>query len=519
MTAIEHERPTGGEAPAGRDLLARIAVIRTGSAAQRQLSQLIERAVELAEQVPHDDGLAAAVAGLDAIESLASAVEATKARVVTEIHARAHDDLLDPARSPGDRIDHAEHRSDEVLSRTQIAACSIGPVLHLSAGAAKAMIGDALQLVRHMPDTLAALERGELTAYQVRCPIRTATTALNPTQAAAFDELLHRRDLGAQQTGPGAHRASNRNLRRWIDAVRTELGLQPETTTKRKEGFDQRYVRFGITGPDGMTRLHGLLPALDAAAIDTLLDDLARTAPEDDERTHEQRRADAFRTLFHGPAALSPAAQLELGLDAPSVDDDGHYTVVDEPQNTEAQAAWHTIRLLATGLGLTFPDVPKATITIDVSLEDLIASQTGASSPDGLLAEAMLRGVGLIPAHVAARLCRGADLQRIITDPLSGQPLDVGRRQPSARLRTAIQARDGTCRFPDCTRPTQRADLDHLRPWRDDQPASGQSRPENLQVLCREHHRAKHQLHWHPVMNPDGSITWQHNLLAITAVS
>lgn len=519
MTAIANEQPTGDEDPAVRGLLSRHAAARSGSAAQRQLAQLVDRALELAARLPAEDGLASAVAGLDAIESLASAVEGAKARVIADAYARAHEDLLDPDRSPGEPIKHAEHRSDEVLSRTQIAACSIGPVLHLGAGAAKALTQDAMRLVHHMPCTLAALERGELTTYQVRCPIRSATTSLTPAQAGALDELLCDRDLGAQQTGPGAHRASNRNLRRWIDTAQTQLGLQPDTTTKRKEGFAQRFIRFGITGPDGMTRLHGLLPALDAAAIDTLLDDLARTAPHGDQRTHEQRRADVFRTLFNGPAVLSPAAQLELGLQTPSFDEDGHYTVVDEAQNTQAQAAWHSIRLLAAGLGLTFPDTPKATITIDVSLDDLLEAGTTATGEHDGLREAILRGVGPIPAHVAARLCRGADLLRIVTDPLSGQPLDVGRRQPSERLSTAVQARDGTCRFPDCTRSAARADLDHIQPWRDDRPPEQQTSPANLQALCREHHRAKHQLHWHPTMHPDGTITWHNNLLAITADS
>ena len=44
-----------------------------------------------------------------------------------------------------------------------------------------------------------------------------------------------------------------------------------------------------------------------------------------------------------------------------------------------------------------------------------------------------------------------------------------------------------------------------------------QTRPENLGCLCREHHRAKHQLHWTPHMQPDGSIRWRNNLLQITA--
>ncbi len=80
---------------------------------------------------------------------------------------------------------------------------------------------------------------------------------------------------------------------------------------------------------------------------------------------------------------------------------------------------------------------------------------------------------------------------RIVTDPL-GRILDTTepRPFPSDALRTSIQARDGTCRFPTCSRPAMESDLDHEIP-RPNGPTNG----DNLRALCRRHHNIKtHQI-------------------------
>ena len=143
------------------------------------------------------------------------------------------------------------------------------------------------------------------------------------------------------------------------------------------------------------------------------------------------------------------------------------------------------------------------------------------TSPAGAAArhrDATVRGLGDIPTDLAQRLMRFADLQRVVTDALTGQPLEVGRRHPNQRIRDAVLNRDRHCRFPGCTRAAA-PDLDHLTPYRDDAPAEGQTVTHNLADLGREHHRIKHQLHWHPDMQPDGTIIWRNNLLNIIAIT
>lgn len=59
-------------------------------------------------------------------------------------------------------------------------------------------------------------------------------------------------------------------------------------------------------------------------------------------------------------------------------------------------------------------------------------------------------------------------------------------RYPPPRLRTALQFRDGVCVARGCRAPAERCDIDHITPW-----PEGKTRAENLQVLCRRHHRLK----------------------------
>jgi hypothetical protein len=59
-------------------------------------------------------------------------------------------------------------------------------------------------------------------------------------------------------------------------------------------------------------------------------------------------------------------------------------------------------------------------------------------------------------------------------------------RFPSAKLRIAVQIKDGTCRFPTCSRPAQACDLDHQLPH-----PRGPTTGANLGALCRRHHQMK----------------------------
>ena len=107
---------------------------------------------------------------------------------------------------------------------------------------------------------------------------------------------------------------------------------------------------------------------------------------------------------------------------------------------------------------------------------------------------------------------RPVPLHRLLTDPrgllpalltrLPEPPPRTDAYQPTAAQARVVRARDRCCTFPGCPRRPRRTDLDH-RVRHPDGPTS----TANLQVLCRHHHRLKHD-GWQCVRHPDGTTTW-----------
>jgi hypothetical protein len=78
----------------------------------------------------------------------------------------------------------------------------------------------------------------------------------------------------------------------------------------------------------------------------------------------------------------------------------------------------------------------------------------------------------------------------LVTEDGNGNPLDVGRKQRtvSTPLKRALYARDRGCTFPGCHRKRY-LDGHHLTHWIND----GETRPDNMTLLCTHHHRQLHE--------------------------
>jgi len=72
--------------------------------------------------------------------------------------------------------------------------------------------------------------------------------------------------------------------------------------------------------------------------------------------------------------------------------------------------------------------------------------------------------------------------------PQQAEQADTARF-PAAQMRRWIAARDETCRAPGCTAPARSCDVDHTR----DHAEGGPTVHDNLGLLCRHHHRLKHE--------------------------
>jgi 5-methylcytosine-specific restriction endonuclease McrA len=73
------------------------------------------------------------------------------------------------------------------------------------------------------------------------------------------------------------------------------------------------------------------------------------------------------------------------------------------------------------------------------------------------------------------------------------------------KVRAAVVARDGGCRFPGCAMPAAWADCHHIR-WRS---ASGGHDPTNLVLLCRRCHRRVHASRIGITPQPDGALAFR----------
>jgi hypothetical protein len=124
--------------------------------------------------------------------------------------------------------------------------------------------------------------------------------------------------------------------------------------------------------------------------------------------------------------------------------------------------------------------------------------RAGASPPTwaapGWADPPWLDWIGPISPEVAQRIACDADIWRVILDPATGMPLDVGRghRLVPHWIRKALHARDRGCRWTGCTTPVQWTDAHHLRPWAD----GGQTTADQCLLLCRYHHGLVHEGGW-----------------------
>ncbi len=91
---------------------------------------------------------------------------------------------------------------------------------------------------------------------------------------------------------------------------------------------------------------------------------------------------------------------------------------------------------------------------------------------------------------------------RPVIDPADCTPVDSYEIPDRHRIR--VQLRDHTCRFPSCTTPATRCDLDHAI----EHNKGGPTCPCNLVPLRRRHHRAKTHSTWgYQVLRP-GHYLW-----------
>src|SRR6478609_4892974 len=357
--------------------------------------------------------------------------------------------------------------------------------------------GEAKMLIREGRAYAAALADGRIEPAQARAIVQGAGDEPAHVAAAVEAEVLPRvAGRSVKQVRADVARALNR--------------VDPEGVADRhRAARDCRVVSRPRILQDGMAGLWAVLPAADAVRVDGMLDALARRSREaGDARTLDQLRADELvdRLLGRSEHVVAPDGTVlpsqrgwahedldafgvpagAAGADAPTraVPPDGG-----ESEGEASEAA--PVEAAPAHPGHVCPSGPRTVVHVTLSLSTLM----GADDEPGDLA-----GYGPIDAQQARAMALdlGSSWQRIVTDPLSGTVLDVGRTtyRPPAALADHVRHRDKYCTAPGCPVPAARCDLDHTveyHPPPDGSPPRplGTTCAHNLGPLCRTHHRLK----------------------------
>lgn len=410
-----------------------------------------------------DRALVSAIAGWARVEAAAAA---HRLAAIGELVAR---------RTSGDGFD----RSRWACDNWDATAAEVAAAEHISHGMASSQMYLASALRDRIPRVAALFLSGRITARlvsaiawhttlitdpgvlaRVDTDLADLATSLGPLSVgkttAAIDALIERHDPAA--------------VRRMRDRAR---GRELVVDTKQSEG--------------GVTALWGRLFAVDAAALDQRLTQLAHGVCDDDPRTLAQRRADALGALAAGAASLACACGRP---DCPATG------------ALDARATGVVVHVLAeAAAGDAAPD-PHLSGEAETESPGARPQPAAAQSrtPSGRII-----GGGSVPPGLLAELIAGGAAVKPLRQPTESAAAPGYR--PSAALAAFIRARDMTCRFPGCDRPATLCDIDHAVAF-----PFGPTHPGNLRCLCRKHHLLKTfwsgAAGWRDHQHPDGTIDW-----------
>ena len=343
-------------------------------------------------------------------------------------------------------------------------------------GAAREKVRTARAL-KQLPQISTSMEQGELSFTQVRALTRVAT----PESEEALLELALCSTAAQLERTVRAWRLMSRCDENELEKVRHRsrcFSVFPD-----EEGM---YLVRGRLDPEVGAML---MRAIDAAN-DALFRASTSEASTSEEIEPKQRRADAVGLLAERALAMGFGCAKRSGAVAEGGRTDNERTDNERTHSAAGQGtAEQTVGADIVPLSGTRAERYQVVLYVDAcTLEN--ESEPGRSE---------LEDGTRVSAETSRRLSCDASVVRLTKAPgskvhgansgLDGAVLDIGRKTrtiPPA-LRRALEARDRGCRFPGCG--LRFTDAHHVRHWAD----GGETKLENLVLLCRFHHRLVHE--------------------------
>ncbi len=226
----------------------------------------------------------------------------------------------------------------------------------------------------------------------------------------------------------------------------------------------------------------------------------SKTDQEGSIRRSTQRRKERQVRLHH---AASGVSHLSIS-NAPAEKATAAYMRVDKvARDLKAQGETRTLDQLRTDvaldlmLGGTGGEAERADVFLYLDLATYLSLNDDP---------AQLAGHGPIPAAIARRIVSapGTTLRRIITDPLSGRAMELGKKhyQLTADEEEYIRVRDRECRQPGCARPAQSCRIETTEAAEGSSPGAG----EDLVNYCSRHRLVKNRPTWRYEVESDGTL-------------
>jgi hypothetical protein len=255
-------------------------------------------------------------------------------------------------------------------------------------------------------------------------------------------------------------------------AKRADLWAAERDTEAVEKSHEQvrrrRYCR--ISDRDGGTCIEAFVDVVVGASFRAALEALTPVPAADDDRTSEQRRADALAALAN--------RVLDRGADKIGAQIRPHISLI---VPVETWAAVRSAGQERGGVGLpprlAMPELDDGTVT---------------------------------PLSELDRIGCDCEMTRVVLDS-EGVPLDVGQteRTYSKALRRAVLVRDRHCRWPGCQMRASWCEVHHIH-WFSE---GGETSVENALALCAFHHHEVHRrkiditrtLRGHSFQRPDGT--------------
>ena len=376
-----------------------------------------------------------------------------------------------------------------------LAGClaELGTVLETSAGGARHLVADALDLRHRLPRLWAEVTSGRTRAWKAR-QVASATRTLPRESMAEVDAGL----VGLLST------LSWSRFVVVLEATVKRAGAH-EARAREEQAAARRFVGTGRTSDHGISTLIARGTALD---IQTFLAAVKRIAEilelEGDTDPADVRRSKAVGTLGQPARALAlltlhqhDAEEHRQDPDedqAPDPADQGRRSLDLTPLRGFDPAALG--RLAATG----------ARVQLYVHLTD--AALTGLDPR----AVARVEGVGPITVSTVRAWLRRPDLGVTVRPVVvPGKAVPVDAYEIPASTREAVRLRSPASMFPwsPCTARTM--DLDHITAYVD--PARGgppgQTGPDRLGPLARSEHRPKTGGRWQTRSSAPGVQLWR----------